>query len=256
MDPEDEAPRAAAPGWPPPHPSPPLPPPREYGAPGTPLAWRPWLLGLLAVLVAAGLVTVGLVVLLPGDHDDGGHAAGRQPAASTPTSTSASAASTPPAAPAPYRCWDGSEAQKLKDCSPPTGVEGLKWVFPAMAADKCGKASKDAGDGAVLRVLCRHALEDGTRIGVGYFEWSSVRAGKDFYGAQGLAPTKAKGPDGRPVAFGFFGVQGDTVKSANLLVDEPLSSTVTFPVSVTPTAQDVQALAPRPFDQLRGAPVG
>ena len=44
------------------------------------------------------------------------------------------------------------------------------------------------------------------------------------------------------------------MKSANLFVDEPLSSTITFPVSVTPTAEDVQALSPRPFDQLRGVP--
>ena len=199
----------------------------------------------------AALVAVGLLVLRPGG-DDGGNA-GRQPA--TSTSTSASAASTPPAPPAPYRCWDGSDAQKLKDCSHPKGVEGLRWVFPAMAGEKCGKAGK-IGDGAVLRVLCVHRLEDGTKVGVGYFEWSSVQAGKDFYGAQGLAPSKAKGSGGRPVAFGFFGVQGGQVKSANLFVDEPLSSTITFPVSTTPTARDVQALAPRPVDQLRGAPVG
>ncbi len=250
MDPEDEAPRAAAPGWPPPHPSPPLPPPREYGTPGTPLAWRPWLLGLLAVVAVGALVTVGLVVLLPGNGDDGGDAV-RQP--TTSASPSATAGSTPPAPPAPYRCWDGSDAQELKDCSRPTGVEGLRWAFPAMADDKCGKAIKGA-DGSVLRVLCRHVLADGTKIGVGYFEWRSVQDGQDFYGAQGLASTKAKEPGGRPVAFGFFGVQGDVVKSANLFVDEPLSSTITFPVSVTPTAEDVQALSPRPFDQLRGVP--
>jgi hypothetical protein len=230
-----------------------VPPPREYGAPGTPLAWRPWLFGLLAVLVVGALVTVGLVVLLPGDNDDRNEKgdAGRQPS----TSTSTSAASTPPAPPAPYRCWDGSDAQELKDCSRPKGVEGLRWVFPAMATEKCGKANK-AGDGAVLRVLCLHRFGDGTRVGVGYFEWRSVRAGRAFYGAQGLTPSNVKGPDGRPVAFGFFGVQGDQVKSGNLLVHEPLSVTVTFPVSVTPTAQDVQALSPRPIDQLRGAPVG
>jgi hypothetical protein len=253
VDPEHEAPRAAAPGWPPPHPSPPLPPPREYGTPGTPLAWRPWLWGALAAVVVGALVTVGLVLLLPdaGDEADHGGAAGGQPT----TSASATVASTSPAPAAPYRCWDGSDAQQLKECSHPTGVEGLRWVFPAMADDRCAKASKP-GDGAELRVLCVHVLEDGTRAGVGYFEWSSVKAGKRFYGAQGLAPTKAKGPDGRPVSFGFFGVEDDQVKSASLFADEPLSFTITFPVGITPTAQDVRALSPRPVDQLRGAPVG
>ena len=202
------------------------------------------------MLVVAALVTVGLVVLLPGGDDDDGHA-GQQPEAST-SPTSASATSTASAPPAPYRCWDGKDAQTLDDCSQPTGVEGLKWAFPAMAGEKCGKVTKDGDDGSVVRVLCRHVLEDGTRIGIGYFQWRSVQDGKDFYGAQGLAETKAKGPGGEPVSFGFFGVQGETVKSANLFVDEPLSSTVTFPVEVTPTAEDVQALAPRPFDELRG----
>jgi hypothetical protein len=123
-----------------------------------------------------------------------------------------------------------------------------------MADERCGEPSKDVGDGAVLRVLCRHVLADGTTIGVGYFQWTSVEAGRDFYGAQGLASSELKDPGGRPVAVGYFGVQGETVKSANLFVDEPLSSTITFPASITPTEQDVQDLAPRPYDQLRGAP--
>jgi hypothetical protein len=46
------------------------------------------------------------------------------------------------------------------------------------------------------------------------------------------------------------------VKSASLFVDEPLSFTITFPEGTTVTAPDVQALSPRPVDQLRGAPVG
>ena len=251
MDPEAPR-RTAQSGWPQPHPSPPLAPPREYGTPGTPLPWRPWLWGSFAALAAVALVAVGLGVLLPGD-DDGGHAGGQPDASTSPSATESTSAAPPPA---PYQCWDGKEAQQLTDCPPPTGVAGLKWVFPAMAGEKCGKVTKDGADGSVLRVLCRHVLVDGTRIGVGYFQWRSVEDGQEFYGAQGLAPTEAEAPDGRPVAYGFFGVQGDTVKSANLFVDEPLSSTVTFPASVSPTAADVQALSPRPYDQLRGAPVG
>jgi hypothetical protein len=108
----------------------------------------------------------------------------------------------------------------------------------------------------LLRVLCLHRLGDGTRVGVGYFQWTSVKAGRDFYAAQGLEPSKTQGPGGRPVMLRFFGVQGDQVKAANLFADEPFSYTVTFPASITPTVEDVQALAPRPADQLRGAPVG
>jgi hypothetical protein len=248
----DEA-RGTTPPWPPPHPSPPLPPPREYGAPGTPPDWRPWLGGLLAVLVAGALVTAGLLVLLPGSAEDDNSRAGRQPGES---SSASDAGSTAPATPAPYRCWDGSDAQKLKDCSRPTGVEGLRWVFPAMADEKCGKPNTSGGAGLELRMLCLHRLQDGTRIGVGYFAWQSIPAGFAFYKGQGLQPSKVPGPDGRPVHFGFFGIEGATVKAASLFAKEPFSLTITYPATTTLSEQDQQALAPRPPDQVRGAPAG
>ncbi len=247
MDPEDEAPRSAVPGWPPPHPSPPLPPPREYGAPGTPLAWRPWLLGLLAAVVVGALVTVGVVVLIP-DDSAGGHA-GRQPA--TSSSTSASASSTPTAAPAPaaYRCWDGSDAQTLKDCSRPTGEQGLRWVFPHLADQRCGKATT-TGPGVVLRILCSARLADGSRIQLGYYQWDSVRAGVDFYGAQDLTRTDGNG------FHGWTGGAGGTLKSALLYVASPYSQTVTLPATAVATPEDLQRMQPRPPKQVRGEPVG
>jgi hypothetical protein len=247
VDPEDEAPRSAAPGWPPPHPSPPLPPPREYGAPGTPPDWRPWLWGLLAALVVGALVTVGLVVLLPDGDDDGGHA-GRQPATSTSASPSSSS---PPAAPAPapYRCWDSSDAQSLKDCSRPTGEQGLHWVFPQLADQRCGKPTK-TGPGVALRVLCSARLSDGSRVQLGYYQWDSVRAGVTFYGAQDLTRS-----DGN----GFLGWTGDadgTLTSALLYAAAPYSQTVSFPARAKATQEDLQRMQPRPAKQVRGEPVG
>ncbi len=183
----DEASRRAAPGWPQPHPSPPLPPPREYGAPGTPLDWRPWLWGRLAAAVVA-LVVVGLVLLLSGG--DGGREradADRKPATSPAASD---AASTTPAAPAPYRCWDGSEAQALKDCSSPTGEEGLRWVFPHLGDQRCGKPTQ-AGPGVVLRILCTARLSDGSRIQLGYYQWDSVHARRGLLRRPGPDPHRA-----------------------------------------------------------------
>jgi hypothetical protein len=242
--PPDESPRSA-PQWPPPHPSPPLPPPREYGAPGTPLTWLPWLWALLAAVVVAALITVGLVVLLPGDSDDGGNA-GRQP--TTPPSASG-AASTPPAAPAPYRCWDGSDAQTLRDCSRPTGEQGLQWVFPHLADQRCGKPTK-TGPGVVLRILCSARLSDGSRIQLGYYQWESVRAGVAFYGAQELARSDGNG------FHGWAGGAGGTMKSALLYVAAPYSQTVTLPPTAVASQEDLQLMQPRPPQQVRGEPVG
>jgi hypothetical protein len=232
--------------------------------PGTPVDWRPWFLGLLAGAAVVALVVVGLVVLLPDSSDGGddtGRDAGGQPTTQSTASPSASptasdAASTTPPAPAPYTCWDGADAQKLKDCTRPAGVEGLRWVFPAMAGEKCGKPDTSGEEGLKLRVLCLHRLEDGTQIGVGYFAWTSVQAGQDFYDEQGLEASNVPGPDGKPVHLGFFGVEGDNIKAASLYTEEPFSLTITYPATTTLSEQDQLSLAPRPPDQVRGAPAG
>jgi hypothetical protein len=108
----------------------------------------------------------------------------------------------------------------------------------------------------VVRVLCLHRLQDGTRIGVGYFAWKSIRAGVDFYRGQGLKASKLPGPNGQPVYFGFFGIEGARAKAASLFVKEPFSLTITYTAATTLSERDQQALAPRPPDQLRGEPVG
>ncbi len=226
--------------------------------PGTPLDWRPWLWGSLAATVAVALVVIGLAALLPGGADDDGDpgVAGEQPTAPPTASTSTGpAASTTPAAPAPFQCWDGAAAQTLKDCSRPAGVEGLRWIFPAMAGEKCGKPDTSGEKGLELRVLCLHRLADGTRIGVGYFQWASVQAGVDFYDGQGLEASNVPGPDGKPVHFGFFGLEGDNIKAASLYTEEPFSLTITYPAATSLSEQDQLSLAPRPPEQVRGAPV-
>ncbi len=204
------------------------------------------------MLVVAGLVTVGLVVLLPGGDDDGGHA-GRQPTTSTSDSeaseTSEASASTSPAAPAPYRCWDGSDAQALKDCSLPSGEEGLRWVFPHLADQQCGKAT-ESDPGVVMRVLCSARLSDGSRIQFGYYQWKSVRAGAAFYDAQGLTRTEGHG------FHGWTGGGDGTLKSVLLYVAAPYSQTLTLPAGAKASPEDVQGLQPRPPKQVRGEPVG
>jgi hypothetical protein len=202
---------------------------------------------VLAVLVVGALVTVGLVVLLPGDNDDRneGGDAGRQPS----TSTSPSAASTPPAPPAPYRCWDGSDAQKLNDCSRPTGVQGLQWLFPQMADQKCGKPSK-TGTGVVLRILCSARLSTGGRIQLGYYEWKSVRTGVDFYAAQDLDGFDSDG------FRRWTGGSTDTRKAALMYVAAPFSLTVTLPAEAEVSASDAEELQPRPPKEVRGTPAG
>jgi hypothetical protein len=144
---------------------------------------------------------------------------------------------------------DGSDAQTLKDCSRPTGEQGLQWVFPHLADRRCGKPTT-TGPGVVLRILCSAKLSDGSRIRLGYYQWKSVRAGIAFYAAQHLTRTDSDG------FHGWTGGAGRSSKSALLYVAAPYSQTVTVPASAVASPEDLQLIRPRPPKQVRGEPVG
>ena len=147
-------------------------------------------------------------------------------------------------------CWDGADAETLEQCSPPIGEEGLRWVFPHLAAQQCGKPTR-SDPGVVVRVLCSGRFSDGSRIQVGYYQWRSVRAAVAFYDAQGLDRSEGDG------FHSWVGGAGeDTLKSALLFVAAPYSFTVTLPRDSQPTSADIQALQPRVASELRGVPAG
>jgi hypothetical protein len=230
-------------GWPPPHPSPPPPPPWQYGAPGTSRPRGPRIAAGLAALLVVALVVVVLVVVLGGGSDapEADARAGSTPAASA-------TASVEPTAAAPYACWDGLAAAALADCSAPDGVDGLRWVFPAMDAARCGQPSADGGPGVVTRVLCVYRAADGTRVQLGYFQWDAVTSAAAFYDAQGL--TRSDGPE----LLTWAGAGPQQVKAASLYAAEPYSVTVAYPAGAALSAEDQARLAPRPADTVRGAP--
>jgi hypothetical protein len=249
VDPERDA------AWPPPHPSPPLPPPREYGAPGTPPGRQPWLVAVLAAMAVVALVGGVLVVLdLVRDDGPGGDPAavrsGRPTGSASPSDQPTPAPTTAPTTPvAPaVRCWDGSSAERVADCSRPDGAAGLAWVFPNLAGQKCGDPTQ-TGPGVVLRVLCVDRLADGTRVQVGYYQWQSVRAGIAFYEGQGLARADSGG------VLRWTGASAgppDIAKTAALYGNAPFSLTVTLPANAAPAADDDRIFALRPPEQLRG----
>ena len=244
MDSDTDAPRDAS--WPPPHPSPPLPPPREYGAPGTQPARQPWLVGLLAAVAVGALVGIVFLVRGLGDDDPGTERTG--PAATGSSSPTEQPAPTTAPAPA-VRCWDGATADQAAQCTRPQGEAGMAWVFPNLAGQKCG-APTQTGPGVALRILCVDRLSDGTRVQVGYYEWQSVRAGIEFYDGQGLAHTEDGG------FHRWTGGSADTAKSATLYANAPFSLTVTLPVASQGAPELADLLAVRPPDRLRGEPVG
>ena len=267
---EPEEPSSGAPTWPPPHPSPPLPPPREYGSPGTPLRREDWQ-GKAIALVVGLVLLIGFVWFAVGAGSGGADdAEADDPAAGISSSGSSSDPSSDPGSDSPtseppsprpspeataagtakVRCWDGSGADQVSECSAPTGPEGLAWVFPLLPSQKCGAPTRP-GDGVVLRILCSARAGagqgDGGRILIGYYQWESVAAATAFYDGQGLERTEVDG------VYQYVNRSADVAKVAGLYVDEPYSVTVTMPPG---TALDDGVLSVRPTDQVRGEPVG
>jgi hypothetical protein len=151
----------AAPSYPPAAAAPaptPVPPttryqvPAAYGAPtpvpGTdrPRRRRGLVVGAVvagvAVLAAVGVIAATLL------NPSRGTASATSPRATDP------AAASPSAAPAGYTCWDGSAAPELAGCSLPTGVEGLKYLYPSLVADADSCAEGTTSSESKLAIVC------------------------------------------------------------------------------------------------------
>lgn len=261
-EPQQPEQRGEQPAWPPPHPSPPLPPPRGYGTPGEPPSRAPYVLGALSVVLVVGLVALVFAVF---GGDDGGEPdpAGETSGVAAPTAGATTVGppqASPTGEPEPSEseepseepegavtCWDDTTAAALDDCSMPTGVLGLRWVFPSLTDARCASPITDAGDGAKTRLLCITKLADGNRAQLGYFEWDSVEQGQKFYDEQELG-NKAE-EDG---IVAWAGTLGDQGKVAAMYADAPYSVTLTYPATAALSAEDQAQLFPRPADELRG----
>jgi hypothetical protein len=234
--------------WPQPHPSPPLPPPPEYGSPGS-SPDRSWIWLVLGGAVVLAVAVVAGLSLLTTDGDDEPSSTVSTAVEAPTTAAAADASGTTTPTTAPIRCWDGTGEQALDDCSLPEGSTGLSWLFPHLAEQKCGSPSH-SGPGVELRVICIARLSDGSPIRLGYYQWESVRAGIEFYDGQQLERSEDKG------FHRWAGGDGDTLKSALLYVEAPYSLTVTLPSDAVASSADLAVLSPRPPGQLRGEPVG
>lgn len=79
-------------------------------------------------------------------------------------------------------CWDGSEAS-APDCPPPTGLAGLRWVFPSFRpfGGACDKVVYKKGRGTrPLAYVCTVRL-GGRTARVTYSERSDLEGSLDFF---------------------------------------------------------------------------
>jgi hypothetical protein len=204
--------------------------------------------GLLAIALFVG----GGVWLLNNPEDDEPVAVETQapspsaPESAPPPSPVAETSAAPPSAPQ-ARCWDGSTAPALDQCSMPEGAAGLAWLFPQLQGQQC-RSPRQIGSGVVVRVLCSATLPDGSTVRVGYYQVASVSAGDAYYDVQGLNRHD-------DVGFHVWSARlGKRTKKAVLYADAPYGRTLMFRTSASDSAQ-LQHLQPRSPDRVRGEPM-
>jgi serine/threonine protein kinase len=135
----------------------------------------------LAAVAGVALVTavlVALTVWLPQDPSGGDSSdalPGQRDSDSSRTTPSDPTSSPPP------RCWDGQVAKQLEDCSTPSGVQGLEWVFPDFKesndSHECRRIAHPLSPRKKLAFFCPYTV-DNQDEGVRYSEWESASAAR------------------------------------------------------------------------------
>jgi len=148
------------------------------------------------------------------------------------------------------QCWNGESAAAVAECSSPTDVAGLRWVFPAWDETDCvpegaGHASK------VVERFCSIQLEGGGDGQVHYSQWRDRGRMFDHYEAERLGRNLEVGRSDL-VAFAVEG--NDQLQKVVVFYrdeDAPFAVTV-YADSRANLYAAVGRLLIRPFDQLRG----
>lgn len=205
---------------------------------------------IVAALVLAGgayaAKTIG-----DDDADPGGQV--QTPPSGGPTTPPATE-STEPADPeettddpaAVVRCWDGSRADTVDECTEPRGARGIQWVFPSLDTTKC---TKDKTETRPQIWACSARLGDGTEITLNYSQWNDLDEGLSYYRGQSYDETPW--PGGR-VRWLIISAAGE-YKAAVMYRDEPWSVTIYAPNGDARDRALAKLVKMRPGDELRGS---
>lgn len=131
----------------------------------------PVLLGVLALAVAVLLPVAAWLIRTP----DGGERGG----AATPTQEGEEPQPEKVTA-RPKRCWDGRVTDSAAACSVPSGLKGLRWVYPSFEQDRaeCRRIRKPLSPRKVLVYFCPFTV-DNPDEGIRYSEWVSAPAAQE-----------------------------------------------------------------------------
>jgi len=162
------------------------------------------LVAVLVLLLLIGGVAGGVLLAGQNDPDDRSTAQSSDneaPATVAPDSPSEASAteSSTPAEPDGVVCWDGSSVQSARQCSAPTGVEGLAWMYPSFDRSECDRAGLPPPRLTVWQ--CWEYTPVGDRVLIRYSEWQSVALAEQSYASKQRGSTTSfeRSPNGRVV---------------------------------------------------------
>ncbi len=174
---------------------PPAPSPPREGEPRTRGRW--WF--VLAATLAA-LVGVAAIVAVLRFNDDPSPSDSREGTGTTTSEPQASAQATDRASPVDsatptaqtFTCWNGgASVTQLDSCQPPSGNDGMAWVFPSSTGTGCFFKPRP---NRASEAECTPTV-GGDPLRFHYSEWRARTDLERYYG--GLSPSPIRPPDSR-----------------------------------------------------------
>lgn len=257
--PPPPAPAFPPPSAPPPSGPPPSDPPTAYGGEPPGRARSSIVLLVVAALVAALIGAGGVLLLFGGDDPDSDttaedregadRTADRGPRA--PTTAEQTETETDDVEPPTYECWSGGVAvTRLVTCPPPTGADGLVWVFPSAADSTC---AVEPGAERATEADCTPVV-GGAAVRFHYSEWRTRPALENYYSGNMVEPLGS--PDGREdiTAVRVGSRDSDVGYKVALYYTDPttLWSVTIYAADEAEYLAALDHLVMRPFRQLRG----
>ncbi len=140
-------------------------------------ASAPVMLGIaFAAICVLLIIGAAMISVLGNDEDKPSQTVSENP---NSASSNGSTPNDPTPAPDGARCWDGSAAATVSDCTAPTGTVGLAWVFPSFQESQC--TNKSASGAKPAKWRCRVTAPGGGQVTIRYREHGSVAKAQATY---------------------------------------------------------------------------
>ena len=150
-----------------------------------------------------------------------------------------------------FRCWNGGVAvTRLETCPPPTGANGLAWVFPSATDSTC---VVEPGAQRATEAECAPVV-GGVAVRFHYSEWRARPALETYYSGNTVEALGAPGGRADVTAVRVVSRDSSVGYKVALYYTDPMAlwSVTIYALDEAEYLAAVDQLVMRPFRQLRG----